>query len=150
LSWTRYLRDVASLETDRVKAQVRAAVRSLVLGLVAGILLLVAIVFALTGAYASLSVHMPSWQAGGVVGLGTLVVCLVLLLLSKSGGGRPAPRPRRGNRGPRAEDLEASAELGAAARDFVRDHRPTGLELTLAAFVLGLVASRGSRRRKDR
>jgi uncharacterized membrane protein YoaK (UPF0700 family) len=152
LSWSSFLRDAASVETERLRSQVRDAVRSLVLGVVAGILFLVAVVFVLTGAYASLSEHLPAWQAGGVVGLSTLVVCLFLLLLSKGSGARPASRRRY--RRPSAEDLEATAELGAAAsdaaRDFVRDHRPSGVQLTLAAFVAGLLASRRSRRRDSR
>lgn len=156
MSWTRFLREAASLETDRVKAQLRTAVRSVVLTVVAGLLLLVGIVFVLTGAYVSLSEQMPAWQAGGAVGLGMLAVCLLLLAGARRGGrggGRSGSRSARStdHARPSAEDLEAAADLGAAASDaaheFVRDHRPSGLQLTLAAFVAGLVASRRSRRR---
>jgi len=136
-----------------VKAQVQAGIRSLVLAMLAGIVLLIGIVFALVGAYASLAETMPSWQAGALVGLGALVVCFILLLMARR---RPAPRaPRQPAPAPRArptaEDLEATAELGvaasAAARNFVREHRPSTFQLILAAFVVGLVASRKPRRR---
>jgi hypothetical protein len=152
LSWTSFIRAAASTETDRVKAQVRAAIRSLVLMVVAGILLVIGLVFALTGTYASLSERIPSWQAGALVALVALAVCLLLMLLARRSGRRPTPpRPVRPQR-PTAEDLEATAELGAAAstaaREFVRRHRPSGLQLTLAALVAGLVASRRSRRRE--
>lgn len=137
-----------------MKAQVRAALRSMMLGIVAGIFLIIAMVFALVGVYGSLSVHMPPWQAGGWVALGALAVCFLLLLMARSGG-RRAPAARRGAprvRRPEAEDLEATAELGAAAstaaRDFVRAYRPSGLELSLAAFIVGMVVSRGRRPRR--
>lgn len=156
MSWVGFIRDAASVEADRVKAQVRGAVRSLVLSVIAAVFLLIGVVFVLTGAYATLSDLMPAWQAGGLVGLGALVICLLLLALANRRGA--AGRSRRPGRGlprsvsrPSAEDLEATADMGAAAstaaREFVRQHRPTGFELTLAAFVVGLVASRGSRRR---
>ena len=136
-----------------MKAQVQAGVRSLALAMLAGIVLLIGIVFTLVGAYASLAETMPSWQAGAFVGLGALVVCLILLLLARR---RPAPRaPRHPAPAPRArptaEELEATAELGVAAstaaRNFVREHRPSTVQLILAAFVVGLVASRKPRRR---
>ncbi len=122
--------------------------------MVAGIFLVIGVVFALCGAYASLADVMPAWQAGGLVGLGALVLCVVLLIAARATASRgrrrqPAPRTR-----PTAEDLEATAELGAAAsaaaRDLVRQYRPTGLELSFAALVVGLLVSRRSRRRPKR
>lgn len=155
MSWTSFIRAAASAETDRVKAQVQAAVRSLVLTVLAGLVLLIGVVFALVGAYASLAESMPSWQAGAWVGLGALIVCLLLLLIGR-GRRRPRSTPGRPGKVPRtrptAEDLEATAELGlaasTAARDFVRQHRPSAFQLMLAAFVVGMVASRTPRRRR--
>lgn len=150
MAWLSFVREAASAEAERVRAQVRAAVRSAVLALLAGVILLVGIVFALAGLYGSLAERMPDWQAGGWIGLGTLVICLLLLLMAKRGSPParpPAPRVSR----PQAEDLEATAELGAAAstaaREFVRTHRPSGIDLTIAAFVVGMIASRGRRSR---
>ncbi len=145
-----FIRDIAASEVERAKAQVRAAIRGLVLTMVAIVFLLIGVVFTLAGTYATLTDSLPGWQAGGIIGLGTLVACLVLLMAARLAGSRASrqpPAPRR----PSADDLEATAELGAAAssaaRDLVRDYRPSGLELTLAAFVVGMVFSRRRRRR---
>lgn len=151
MSWTSFVRTAASAETDRLKAQLRAAIASLVLMVVAAVLLLVGLVFALAGIYASLSEVMPSWQAGGLVALGAVAVCLVLVALARRRGRPPRREPPPPTRRPSAEDLEATAELGAAAstaaRDFVNRHRPSLLQLALAAFVVGMVASRRPPRR---
>lgn len=152
MSWTRFVRAAASAESDRVKAQIRAAVRSLVLLIAAALLLLVGLIFTLAGLYGSLAEVLPDWQAGGLIGLGSLVICLLLVAAARRGSkpraAAPAPPPPRR---PTAEDLEASAELGAAAstaaRDFVARHRPNTWQLALAAFVFGLIASRQPPRR---
>ncbi|HEX7037481.1 MAG TPA: phage holin family protein [Pseudomonadales bacterium] len=153
MDWTRFVRAAASAEADRVRAQIRAAVRSVALLAVASVLLLIGVIFTLTGLYGSLADALPQWQAGGLIGLGLLLVCLLLVAAARRGTRRaaaaaPPPRPPR----PTADDLEASAELGAAAssaaRDFVARHRPHTWQLALAAFVFGLIASRQPPRRK--
>lgn len=153
MSWTSFVREAASVETGRLKAQARAAIRSVVLSMVAAVFLVIGVVFALVGAYASLSELMEPWQAGGLVGLGALAICFLLLAMANSSGRSQQRRPRPPRtRSPSAEDLEATAEMGAAAstaaRDFVEQNRPTGLQLTLAAFVVGMIASRRPRRPK--
>jgi hypothetical protein len=150
LSWSGFIRATAAAEAARVRAQARAAVRSLVLVLLAAVVLLIGVVFALAGIYDSLAVQMPSWQAGAIVAVGAFAVCLLLLLLANRSGSRPPPPPAvPPPRHPTAEELEATAELGAAAstaaRDFVRKHGPSVLQLAAAAFVVGLVASRRTR-----
>lgn len=145
---SRALREAASIQGAQVKHQLRAAVRMLVILLVVALLLVCALVFLMTGAYHSLNETLPDWQAGALVALGAVVVALLLLAVGSLSGRRPA-RPRRpppadrGDPGPPPGD-----PLAEAATDFLRHNRPTGLDLTIAAFVVGLLASRsrGTRR----
>lgn len=138
-------RELAAAETARMKQQLRGLVVALMLTLSAGVLLLAGLAFAMLGAYQSLAERLPSWQAGGLVALGALVVCLLLLALAGRGGRkRPPPPPRR----PLGRSLEAdeAAEIGAAAGEALQRHRPRGIDLGIAAFVVGLMMSRSSRR----
>jgi Kef-type K+ transport system membrane component KefB len=149
---------------ERVKTEIRALVKALVLLMVAGVLLLAGLIFLLLGAYETLALHMPAWQAGGLVALGTLLVCLLLVAMAGSGrsgrrGGAAGARAPTGAgaaaaaaeeaRAEAAVRAQSAAELGAAAGDFVRSHRPSGLDLTVGAFVAGLLASRSSARRRQ-
>ncbi|MFU8817258.1 MAG: hypothetical protein ACNA7W_18065 [Pseudomonadales bacterium] len=161
MSLLSVVRDSAASEVDRVKRQVRAAVRAAVLLLVAAVVLMVSLVFVMLGAYESMAEELPRWQAGALVGLGAVVFCLLLLALAKLGGGRRASRSSRraaqaraeAASSSRSEDIQAAVELGAAAsaaaggaaRDFMRRHRPSALDLAVSAFVVGLVASRATR-----
>jgi hypothetical protein len=163
LSWVRFVQAAASAETERIKARTRAALRSIVLLAAAALVLLIGVIFTLVGLYASLVAVLPGWQAGGLIGLGAVLVCVLLVAAARRGSARSSARPAplrqqsaaEDARRRAADDLQASAELGAAAssaaRDFVGRHRPNAFQLALAAFVFGLIASRRPpRRRKDR
>jgi len=144
------LQRAAAVQADEVRRQLRAALLALVLMLLAALLLLAGLGFLLLGAYQSLAAELPSWQAGGLVALGTLLVCVLLLGLAGRQGRRRAspPRPDRsasGRRDPAGPEHDA-VEAGAAAGEMLRRHRPSGVELGIAALVAGLVASRVSRR----
>lgn len=147
------LRHAAAGEAERLKVQVRRAIQSLVVMLVVALLMVTALVFVMVGAYQSLALRLPPWQAGCLVALGTALASLLLLLLvSRRGRSARSVPPRR--RPPAAslseEDVEAVAELGASAGDFMRRRRPRGVELTAAAFLVGLVSSWVSSRRRPR
>jgi membrane protein implicated in regulation of membrane protease activity len=145
------LRRAAAAQADEVRRQLRAVLLALTLLLLAALLLLAGLGFLLLGAYQSLAAELPSWQAGGLVALGTLFVCLLLLALAgRQGRRRAAPKPgpeqpRPGDRYGTGAEHDA-VEAGAAAGEMLRRHRPSGVELGIAALVAGLVASRVSRR----
>ena len=99
MSWTRFVRAAASAESDRVKAQIRAAVRSLVLLIAAALLLLVGLIFTLAGLYGSLAEVQQDVQAGGLIGLGAQVICVLLVAASSgcTGAASAAPADGRGS-----------------------------------------------------
>jgi len=144
------LRQAAAAQADEVRRALRAALLALVLMLFAALLLLAGLGFLLLGAYQSLAAELPSWKAGGLVALGTLLVCVILLSLAGRQGRRRAPSQRRERR--EASERSSTAaehdavEAGAAAGEMLRRHRPSGVELGIAALVAGLVASRVSPR----
>lgn len=163
MSLLSIVRDSAAAEVDRVKRQVRAAVRAGVRMSIAAIVLLVSLVFVMLGAYESLALELPRWQAGALVALGAVVFSVLLLALGSMGGRRSQRRERavqaRGRvPASRNDDLQTAVEMGAAAsaaaggaaRDFLRSHRPSFLDLAVSAFVAGLVASRATRRKQPR
>ncbi len=144
------LRHAAAGEAERLKAQVRTAIQSLVVMVVVAMLMVTALVFVMVGAYQSLALTLPPWQAGCLVALGTALVSLLLLLLVSRRGRRVPPRRRQPAASYSEEDIEAVAELGVSAGEFMRRRRPRGVELTAAAFVVGLVSSWASSRRRPR
>jgi cytochrome c biogenesis protein CcdA len=163
LSLLSIVRDSAASQVDQVKRQVRAAVRTAVLMSIAAIVLMVSLVFVMLGAYESMALQLPRWQAGALVGLGAVVFSLLLVALASIGGRRSQRRERAARARGRAvanrnEDLQAAVEMGAAAsaaaggaaRDFLRSHRPSLVDLAVSAFVAGLVASRATRRKQRR
>jgi hypothetical protein len=143
------LRDAAATQGAQVKYQVRAAVRQLVILLVVALLLVCALLFLMTGAYHSLNETLPAWQAGGLVALGAIGAALLFLALTSLGGRQPRPRPRIRRGEASTADRDAQEALAEVAGDFLRDNRPTGLDLTLAAFLVGLITSRSRSRRSD-
>lgn len=146
---------VASGQAEKVRQQVRAAARSALLIGIAAVLLLCGVLVLLLGFYQSLALYMPHWQAGGLVALGILLVCFVLLALANLTGRRGAPGTRP-NRAAGAQRMglsdDPAAELGsaagAAAEEALRNLKPSAVDMTVAAFVAGLLASRASRSEK--
>lgn len=148
LELPRLVRDLVANETARLRENVFDAVKGLILLLLAGLTGLVAVVFVLVGTYASLAEKLPSWQAGGIVALIALVVAGLVLLSSRSllEGRRPAP-PARPREDALADALRQATEHGREAGEALSRAGLTSLDVTLAAFVAGLVASRTTRPR---
>lgn len=158
------LRRAAAAQANEIRRHLRAALLALVLMLTAALVLIFGLAVLMLGAYQSLAVTLPSWQAGALVALGAIALCLILLLLAFSGQRRPrggsgrrsSPDGARDDaaeagafqeRGRRPRTAEhAAVDLGSAAGEMIRRHRPSGVELGIAALVAGLVASQVSRR----
>ncbi|MGD8830408.1 MAG: hypothetical protein PVF57_07370, partial [Pseudomonadales bacterium] len=139
---SRVLREVVAAQAGEVRRRLYRMVLGTVL--LAGVLL-IGLVFLLLGAYQSLAELLPTWQAGGLVALGALLICLLLLLLA--GLNR---RYRVSRRGPQRRDTEPNqaAEIGASVGKMLSQYQFSGSEIGIAAFVIGLLVSRA--RTRDR
>ncbi|MFW6093823.1 MAG: hypothetical protein ACODAC_07610 [Pseudomonadota bacterium] len=146
-------------QTERLKSLLRVLLVVLVLTVLVLLLLLMALVFVMLGVYQSLEAVLPAWQAGVMLGLGVLLLCLLvvafgMLAVRRQAAPEPEPEPESELRqqpvsGTGEPDLDAVVELGASAGRYLSGHRPHGVELTAAAFLVGLVSSLVSRRRRD-
>jgi small-conductance mechanosensitive channel len=161
------LKDTIAAAIDEVRRAVRTTIRSAIFMLVAAVLLVIGLMFLMLGIYDSLAAELPAWAAGGIVLILLLLLALVCMLLAARGG--RVRRARRGRRGPSADDvrdrsdgrhssgrrgdskedidLAVAAELGASVWDVLKQRRPRGIEMMVAAFVAGMLLSRRERRR---
>lgn len=140
---SRVLREVVAAQAGEVRRRLYRMVLGTVL--LAGVLL-IGLVFLLLGAYESLAEVLPTWQAGGLVALGALLICLLLLLLA--GLNR---RYRVSRRRPQRPDTEPNqaAEMGASVGKMLSQYQFSGSEIGIAAFVIGLLVSRARSRNRS-
>jgi len=142
---------------SRFEERAKAATFGVVIGCVAGLLIVLGLVFVMIGIYESMALEMPRWQSGLIVGAGAVVLSGLLLIVSRqrgAGSGQPPPAPRRpaGRRDDGdadASELEDMLELAELITRVATDHRPKGIDLTIAGFVAGLVASQQLKSRGD-
>jgi hypothetical protein len=137
-----------------LRERVRAVSVGLVLLCIAGSLLLVGTVFAMVGIFESLTLHLTGWLSGLIVGGGAFLSGLLLLAavrpLLRGSTPEAGARRRRLDSGRAPQDasgfsLQQMADLGEAIARASEGHRPQGIDLTLAGFVAGLVASQSLR-----
>lgn len=134
---------------SRFEERAKAATFGVVIGCVAGLLIVLGLVFAMMGIYESLALEMPRWQSGLIVGAGAVVLSGLLLVVFRqrgAGAGQQPPSSRRAasgrDDGPTgASELEDMVELAELITRVTTEHRPKGIDLTIAGFVAGLVAS---------
>lgn len=157
LKLSQLVRDAVATETARLRASVRDVVLGVLLLIIAGLIGLIGLVAFLVGVYGSLVQALPAWQAGGIVALAVLVLAAVILFLGyrSLGGRRPPPRGRRIDDSEIAAEIRRATEQGIGAGEWLSRSGLSAFDLTLAAFVAGLVVSRRSRssskeRRRDR
>jgi hypothetical protein len=118
-----------------------------VIGCVAGLLIVLGLVFAMIGIYESLALEMPRWQSGLIVGSGAVVLSGLLLVVFRQRGAGPGQQSASSRRAASggddggAPDLEDMVELAELITRVTTEHRPKGIDLTIAGFVAGLVAS---------
>lgn len=144
-------RDMVAAEAARLRAGLIDAAVALVLLAVAALIALVGLIFLLVGAYQSLAGVLPAWQAGGIVALAVAVVAGALALWASSRLSRRRPR-RPAEPPPTAvsEEIRRATERGVDAGEMLSRSGLSAFDLTLAAFVAGLVVSRTSRPRNRR
>lgn len=142
---------------SRFEERAKAATFGVVIGCVAALLIGLGLVFVMVGIYESLAVEMPRWQSGLIVGAGAVLLSGLLLLVFRQRGTAPASREssrrRAGSRGgddtTEASELEDMVELAELITRVTTEHRPKGIDLTIAGFVAGLVASQQLKSRGD-
>ncbi|HSG91052.1 MAG TPA: phage holin family protein [Pseudomonadales bacterium] len=118
-----------------------------VIGVLVGLL---GVAFFLFGAYDSLILTLPPWQAGGLVAVAALLLGWLILAVGRRqmAGRRAAPSSRDADEAAIAAEIRRAVEQGIGAGERLSGSGPSAVDLALAAFVAGLVASRGIGGRK--
>jgi hypothetical protein len=152
LKLSQLVGDAVATEAARLRAGVRDVVAGVLLLIIGGLIGLIGLVFLLVGAYGSLVQVLPAWQAGGIVAFAVLVLAGVIVLWGyrSLGGRRPPPRARRFDDSAVAAEIRRATEQGIGAGESLSRSGLSAFDLTLAAFVAGLVVSRTGRSRERR
>lgn len=140
--------DIVASEAAKLRASLFDASFTLLLLAMAAITCLVGGVFLWVGVYQSLHRALPAWQAGAIVAVGVIVVAGLIAFWSRRRMlARRAPRPAEAPSSAVSEELRKATEAGIDAGEILSRSGMNPVDLTVAAFLEGLVVGRSARRR---